>query len=620
MRHAVSLARLVLLLACGALTAAAAGAADATEPATLLARAREAAGGEAWSRVRTLRSTMALETGGLKGRVDSWTDLVHGRYADRYEVGPATGAEGFDGKTGWEQDASGQVRTRDSAAERESAVNEAYRRGRAFWFPERWKAVIESRGTATDGGRTFHVLRITPEGGRAFDLWIDASTYLLDRQVERGATETRTDAFSDYRDVGGLRLPFAYRSTNGDARYDQVGRVEKVDVNPEVADAVFAAPPPPAADFRIAGGKTSTTVPFELVNSHIFVDAKLNGRAVRLLCDTGGANVITPAVAKALGVKPEGALEGKGAGEESEDIALVKLDSVQIGDATVERQLFAVFDLARLEPAEGAPLPGLVGYEIFKRFVVRIDYGRRLLTLTLPSAFQPDSRAAAIPFRFNEHTPQVDGSVDGVPGTFDIDTGSRASLDLLGPFVEKNGLVAHYKATLEGVTGWGVGGPTRSLLARSRSLKLGGIEVQDVVTMLSLQKKGAFSDVYVAGNVGAGVLRRFTVTFDYEHQRMYLEPTTADPGRDSYDRSGLWLNQGDGCFEVLDVIGGGPGSQAGIRTGDRILAVDGVAAPSLRLPELRLRLRSEPPGTRVRFRVRSGGIEREVSVELRDLV
>jgi hypothetical protein len=593
---------------------------ETPEPAVLLARARQAAGGEAWSGVRTIHSTLAFETGGMKGRVESLVDLVHGRYADRYELGPASGAEGFDGKTGWEQDASGQVRTRDSADEREGAVNEAYRRSRAYWFPERGKAAIERGGERREGDRRFDVLRISPQGGRPFELWIDASTFLFDRIVEKGATETRTDFLSDYREVAGLRLPYGFRSTNGNARYDQFGHVEKVEVNAELADALFAAPPPPAADFRIAGGKGSTSVPFDLVNGHIYLDGRLNGRVFRLLCDTGGANVITPAVARELGVKPEGALEGKGAGEKSEDVGLVKLESVQIGDAIVERQLFAVFDLARLEPAEGAPLPGLVGYEIFKRFAVRIDYGRRLLTLTLPSAFEAPKDAASLPFRFNGHTPQVDGSVDGVPGAFDIDTGSRASLDLLGPFVEKNSLVAHYKATLEGITGWGVGGPARSLLARSRSLKLGSVEAPDVVTMLSLQKKGSFSNTYVAGNVGWGVLRRFTVTFDYGSQRLYLEPTTVDPGRDSYDRSGLWLNQGAGFFEVVDVIKESPGSEAGLRAGDRIVAVDGVAASAVRLPDLRLRLRSEPPGTRVRLRVKSGQSEHDTTVVLRDLV
>lgn len=616
MRNAASIA----LFALCAGFAPAAAAPVAPDPGELLAKARAASGGEAWSRVRTMRSTVAFEASGMKGRMESVTDLVHGRYADRYELGPASGAEGFDGKAGWERDASGQVRTRDSAEEREEAVNEAYRRSRAYWFPERGKAAIENRGPAAEGGRTFQVLRITPQGGRPFDLWIDASTTLVDRVVEKGGIETRTEHVSDYREVDGLRIPFGFRSTNGDARYDQVGHVEKVEINPDLEDALFTAPPPPAADFRIAGSAKSTTVPFELVNGHIYVDAKLNGRALRLLCDTGGANVITPAVARELGVKSEGALRGTGAGEKSEDVGLARLDSVQIGDAVVERQLFAVFDLARLEPAEGNPMPGLVGYEIFKRFVVRIDYGRRLLTLTLPSAFEAPTGAAVLPFRFNGHTPQVDGSVDGVAGAFDIDTGSRASLDLLGPFVEKNSLVAHYKARLEGITGWGVGGPTRSLLARSRSLKLGSVDVPDVVTKLSLQKKGAFSNTYVAGNVGFGVLRRFTVTFDYGREKLYLEPTTADPGRDTYDRSGLWLNQGSGFFEVMDVIGGSPGAEAALKPGDRVVAVDGAPASTLKLPELRLRLRSEPPGTRIRLRVTSGSSEREATLVLKDLV
>jgi hypothetical protein len=593
---------------------------SAQDPRALLARAREAAGGEAWSRVRTLHMQIRLEAGGLKGRAESWTDVETGRFADRYQLGPASGGDGFDGRTAWEQDSSGQVRSRESADEREEAANESYRRSFSYWFPGRREATLEYAGDRSHEGRQFHVLRITPKGGRPFELWIDAATFLFDRVVEKGATQTRTDFLSDYRSVNGVHLPFAFRSTTGDPRYDQTGSVENLEVNSEIADAAFAVPRPPAPDFAIAGGQGSTTVPFELVNNHIYLDVKLNGRGpYRVLCDTGGANVITPEVARDLGVKPEGALEGRGVGEKSQDVGLARLERVQIGDATIERQVFAVFDFARLEPAEGVPMPGLVGYEVFKRFVVRIDYGRKLLTLTVPSAFREEGHAA-IPFRLDGHTPQVEGSVDGVAGAFDIDTGSRASLDLLGPFVEKNGLVARYGAKFEGVTGWGIGGPARSYLTRSKSLKLGSVEVGNVVTTLSLQKKGAFSNAYVAGNVGAGVLRRFTATFDYGQQRLYLEPGSADPGPDTFDRSGMWLNRGDGYFEVMDVIAGGPAQEAGIRTGDRIVSVDGAAAGGLRLPDLRLRLRTEPPGTRVRLRVRSGESEREATVVLRDLV
>ena len=611
------------LLASTAFFAPGAGAsAPSDDPRTLLARGKEAAGGAAWDRVRSLHAVLRVEAGGLTGRSDSWEDLAGRRHADRYALGPASGASGFDGRQSWQQDSSGQVIPGESADARQSSANEAYRRSRAYWYPERWEASIESAGEQSEGNRRFHVLRITPKEGRPFDVWIDEATSLFDRIVEKGAMETRTEYLSDYRSVEGIRLPFRVRSSNGNEKYDQVLTVEKLEVNPAIADATFAMPAPPPPDFSIAGGTTSTTVPFRLVNNHIYVDAKINGRSYRLLCDTGGANIVTPAVARELGLKPEGALEGRGVGEKSQDVGLVRVDSVQIGNAVVSKQLFAVFDLGPLEPVEGAPMPGLVGFEIFKRFVVGIDYAHRRLTLTLPDAFrEPASGVTWLPFQFKGRTPQVQGEIDGIAGTFDIDTGSRASLDLMTPFVEKNGLVARYDAKTEAVTGWGVGGPARGRLARAKMLKLGSVEIPDVVTTMSLQKKGAFTDVYAAGNVGAGVLRRFALTFDYGRRRIGFAPSS-EPVKEGFDRSGMWINAGTGGFDVVDVTAGGPAEKAGLHAGDKIVAVDGAPASSLSLSDLRRRLRTDPPGTPVRVKlVSSGGApEREATIVLNDLV
>jgi hypothetical protein len=567
-----------------------------------------------------MHAVLRIETGGLKGRVESWDDLAGRRYVDRYELGPASGASGFDGGVGWEQDSSGQVLPRESAEAREASIDEAYRRSRAFWFPARWDAAIESAGERTEGTRRFRALKITPKGGRPFELWIDASSFLPDRTIEKGALETRTEIFSDYREVRGIFLPFATRSTNGNEKYDQFLRMESVELNAPVADAAFAVPPPPAPDFSIASGKTSTTLPFSLVNNHIYVTAFVNGKPYRLLCDTGGANVLTPSAIHELGLRSEGALEARGVGEKSEDIGLVRVERLQIGDATLSRQLFAVFDLSALEPVEGAPMSGLVGFEVFKRFVVRIDYGRHVLTLTPPAAYREEPGAVWVPFRFKSRMPQMDGEIDGIPGLFDIDTGSRASLDLLAPFAEKHRLADKYGAKLEAITGWGVGGPARAKLARAKTLKLGSVEIRDLVTELSLQKKGAFTDVYVAGNVGAGVLRRFVVTFDYARQRVGFEPVSPTPARDSFDRAGMWINRGAAGFEVMDVIPGGPAGEAGIKPGDRITGVDGTDAARLSLSDLRLRLRTDSPGTRVRVKLISGGTEREATIVLRDLV
>lgn len=586
----------------------------------ILAKSKEAMGGAAFDAIRTTHNVAKVVTSGLTGEGESWEDNLNGHYVDRFKLGPASGAEGYDGKVVWSQDTSGQPRAEGAAAARQAAMDEAYRRCFAFWFPQRWPAQIESSGEKEENGKRFYVIRITPEGGRPFDMWIDASTYLIDHTVEKGDIETRTNYFSDYRTVNGVKIAFSGRSTNGDTKYDQLITIEKVEFNTPVQEAMFQMPAPPPPDFAIEGGKTSTTIPFDLVNNHIYVQAKLNGKGpFRLLCDTGGANIITPTVAKELGVKSEGALQGRGVGEKSEDIGLAKLQTLQVGDATLNNQLFAVFPMESFASVEGIAENGLIGYEVFKRFVVKVDYEHHTLTLTVPSAFTYQGNGTKIPFIFNAHIPQVDGSLDGIPGKFDIDTGSRSSLDILKPFAEKHDLAAKYNAKLEAVTGWGVGGAAHSVLARAKVLQLGGVEVHNPVTELSLQSKGAFSSPYVAGNVGAGVLKRFNITFDYPHQQLIFEPNANYDKPDVYDRSGMWLNVGDNAFEVMDVVAGAPAAQAGLKVGDKIVAVNGRPAAQIQLADLRQQFK-ENPGTKFRLTIQSGGQQRDVELVLRNLV
>lgn len=592
-----------------------------TSTVEVLARVKQAMGGNAWDSLRTTHVHIKIKTGGLDGTGESWSDLRTGRSRSRYELGPIRGEDGFDGATVWSKDRSGQTRPEQGGDEREGAADEAYRTCMGYWFPDRWPAKVEPAGEKREGARTFQVLRITPERGRPFEMWIDAKTWLIDRTVEKAAMETRTTFLSDYGEAKGVKVPFEQRSTNGEERYDQFVSIESIEFDVPVEDSFFAMPASAPPDFAFGSGITSTVVPFELINNHIYVDVRLNGRGpFRLLCDTGGANVVTPTLAKELGLEAQGALQGRGVGEKSEDVGFVTVDTLQIGDVGIAKQLFAVFPLESFSNIEGVPQYGLVGYEIFKRFAVRVDYENRLLTLTDPAAFTYEGKGTVVPFQFNGHIPQVEGSVDGVPGKFDIDTGSRSSLSLLGPFVERNGFEAKLRPKFSCVTGWGVGGAARGRVARAGTLKLGDVTIESPVTELSLQKKGAFTDPYVAGNVGAGVLKRFNVVFDYRNQRIVFEPNANAAKPDVFDRSGMWVNLAGDAFEVVDVTAGAAAEKAGLEVGDRIVAVDGKAASKMTLPELRARFRADPPGTTIPLTVERKGKKLKLKLVLQDLV
>lgn len=594
----------------------------APDPRELLAQAKEAAGGAAWDDVRAIHTRIEVAAGGLEGTGEVWEDVRSGRYASTFQLGPISGAAGFDGASVWSRDSSGEVHVTDSQEDREEAANQAYFRCLGHLYPERWPAEVAYARRESEGERSFHVLTLHPEGGRSFELWLDAATLLPDRIVDQGGLDTWTTTFSDYRSVESLRIPFSQRSSNGTEQYDQVTRTVQVEIDPEIAAGTFDVPESQAADFEIAGGATATTLPFELLNNHIYVEARVNGQGpLRFLVDTGGANVLTPAAAGALGIAAEGTFEARGVGAESQNVGMAKVAELAVGDVRLSDQVFFVLPLANMEEVEGVEFAGLVGFEVFKRFVVTLDYGGRHLTLTRPEAFTYKGSGVVVPFTFNGHTPQVEAELDGITGQFTVDTGSRAVLTLNAPFVAEHGLREKYGAHTEALTGWGVGGGVRAYPARGGSFRLGEVEIPDILLDLFVGEEGAFADRYVAGNIGGGVLKQFTVTFDYGRKQMILEPGAACCAPEGYDRAGLWINRAEGGFRVEDVTAGGPAAEAALAAGDLITAVDGRAAAELSLSAVRQRFRSEPPGTRVHLTVRNeAGEAREVELTLRKLI
>ncbi len=618
--------RLGIQLAVVTLAAATASAA-ASDLADILARSKAAAGGDAWDAVAGLHVEAAVAVGGLEGEIEGWEDVRTCRSASAFELGPIHGREGFDGEAVWTQDRSGQVHLDDAGGARERAANQAWLRCLAYWYPERWPAEIGYSRYEDKSERSFHVLAVHPEGGRPFELWIDAFTYLVDRTVDPSDREVRTDTYSDYRDVeavGGatVRVAFGLRSSNGQEQFDQVVTLQRVEARRELDDELFKIPEPAVDDFTIAGDAASTVLGFELLNNHIYVEAAINGEeGFRLLVDTGGANVLTPKAVKRLGLEGEGSFEVRGVGEQTEEMSLAEVERLRLGEAEIRDQVFFVIDMSALYDVEGVDFDGLVGFEVFKRFVVTIDYEGSRLVLTRPGAFDYGGAGKVIPFTFDGHTPQVRGAVDGHEGLFAIDTGSRSSLTLHGPFAAESGLGDKFASAPQVLSGWGVGGGVRARVARAGVLRLGKEEIPAPVMNISEMETGAFAGSHVAGNVGGGILKRFTVTFDYGEKRMILERNGLYGRADTYDRAGLWLNRDGDAFAVMDVTPDGPAEGAGLRAGDRVVAIDGRPASELSLPSVRERLRGGPVGAEVRLTVEGGeGGKREVVLRLRELI
>ena len=597
----------------------------AEDAADVFDRFKDASGGARWDQVRTLQITGTLSAGGLSGEFRATYDLLTGRYGSQYTLGPVTGADGYDGHTGWTRDPGGEVATLDAPEALRRARTQAWLDARAYWYPQRIPASYTTPQTHEEGGKRYSVVVATPVDGDPITLWFDADSNLLTRTIQRQGADTFTTTLEDYRNVDGLRLPFHLvvdvtdSAGRTDPRRRTEVRLERVTVNVPVADADFS-PPAMTATARIDDARGITRIPFELINNHIYVEGSVDGRPVRFLVDTGGLNLLTPTAARKLGLKSEGQLAVTGVGDERVDVGFARASEVRVGAAVLSNPVFYIIDLGDLDRVEGLSLDGLVGYEMFRRFRVQIDYARGVLTLAEPAKFVPPAGATVIPFQLSERIPIITGKLDGLDVRFSVDTGSRTSLTLHSPFVRQHNLVERYGAAPESVVGWGVGGPSRGWPVRFGTLQLGDLSIEGLAGDLFTGDKGSFASPDVSGNIGSGALRRFTVAFDYDARRMYLVPNAEFGKPDAFDRSGLWIMADGDALEVADVAAGSAAERAGLAVGDRIVAIGGAAVSTRTLSEWRRRLREEPAGTRLSIRFERAGDVREVTLVLADRV
>src|SRR5688572_6903414 len=112
---------------------------------------------------------------------------------------------------------------------------------------------------------------------------------------------------------------------------------------------------PAAAAAGFAEGASATTLPFRLLNNHIYVQAVVDGRPLTLLFDTGGVDMLSKQAAKALGLTVKAA-----ATEAGVDVGLARAKRIELGAYGLNDAELYVADLGRLPEVEGLAFDGMI--------------------------------------------------------------------------------------------------------------------------------------------------------------------------------------------------------------------------------------------------------------------
>ena len=98
-------------------------------------------------------------------------------------------------------------------------------------------------------GKSYLVLKLSPKEGSSVKMFIDPDTYLPARTVvtvnapAMGGEIEQTSELSDYRDSGGIKVP--YKIVNTNAQQSATFTFQKVEHNVDLPDSLFAKTPAP---------------------------------------------------------------------------------------------------------------------------------------------------------------------------------------------------------------------------------------------------------------------------------------------------------------------------------------------------------------------------------------
>jgi hypothetical protein len=365
------------------------------------------------------------------------------------------------------------------------------------------------------------------------------------------------------------------------------------------------------APARFEYGGDAAEVPAEFVGNLVFLPVHVNdSQPFPFLLDT---NALTTSIAPDIVASPSGAAPGT-----VPNImlhlpgVLVPFSSLQVS----EKKDFVV--------QVGRHYYGTLGDDFLARVVVEIDYSRQTVRLYDPGAYKYSGKGTSIRLTLADGKPVIHAKFSGhhraEEADFEVDTALDDAIVFSEPFADSHKLVS---SRASGVSAfrpeWS--DSQKNAIGRMKAFQLGPYAAEELLAVFSQKRSIVEGKSNVAGIIGGGLLRRFTVIFDFPHQQLILEPHLHFGDYDEGDMSGLSLvanRTNPRRFEVVDVESKSPGANAGIQKGDVIAAIDDEAAADLSLVAVRDLFRQV--GHKYKLLIERNGQTLTVQIQMRRLV
>ncbi len=382
--------------------------------------------------------------------------------------------------------------------------------------------------------------------------------------------------------------------------------------------------------FTLADGRKRVEIPIQVQNNLIVVPVVLNGMLpLKFIIDTGVRTAIltqkTFSDILQLPYSRKYTIAGPG-GEKLVDAYVTNNVSLTLPGVSGKGHALLVLDkdLLELRNTLGVDVHGVLGYELFSRFVIKIDYKRKVMTLYAPDKFKPGKNFAEMPMLIEDTKPFVVTPVSINPtnmltAKLLVDTGASHGL-MLEPTSDSRIVVPTNQVST--ILGRGLGGVITGKIGRVDALELGKYRINHA--LVNFPDTNSYLDTlkhaltFRNGSLGGEILGRFTLVFNYPQGKLYLKKNSAFKKPFYLNLSGLEVKAKGSrlnIFEIVDIRDLSAAAKAGVQEGDLIIAINGYPTQDLQLNQVNALLNSAP-GKRVRLEIERKKVKQKIDIKL----
>ena len=298
--------------------------------------------------------------------------------------------------------------------------------------------------------------------------------------------------------------------------------------------------------------KNHQRITFKLINNLIVIPIEVNGKKLSFILDTGVNKTIIFSISEkdSIGLlNPKKiTLRGLGGGEPVEAI-LSKRNRMKINGLVSNNEAIYVIlkDFFDLSSKMGTTIHGIIGYNLLKNFILKINYDTQKIDFYNPKKYKYRKcrKCEVLPIQFYRNKPFVNLQIqldtvgsELVKVKMLLDSGGS---DAIWLFEDSKSEIKTPIRFFNDILGEGLSGVIFGKRSRIPRLKIGNFEIEKpTVSFLdSISTKEARKLKNRNGSIGGNILKRFKVWLDYPNKQIILKKNGSLKKGFNYNMSGL---------------------------------------------------------------------------------